>query len=668
MPLFNSLLALPSTLPADHRRVAIQAGPAGTEQTIAQMRAMVSQYKRDINVRQLAGQIVRFCASKDYFCYASALHQFCRDKIRYAFDPNKVELVESPLHVIKNGVADCDSICVCFASLAENLGLRTRFVTIKADASRPDEFSHVYAKVLVPQSRFSRRPNAWGWFGVDCTMPDKPFGWEPPGNYARKEYPGSLDESSISSPEVETPSAVRLTQPTSASGLPDGYSGSLRNTGYGLYNLGEHTYEEVEAFYQKEVKRYENLRINLGLARDHPGINPIYNLIQNASKLMLPFSPAAIGTKVPGQLDQANGMLIEADNLMVQLEQLQGYNAAIVAAGLDAQSAINAEAQMKGKIKPYVIGFFKSTAAKLIPGTGAWTTDLVDKGADFIIGIISGAHYARLAQTQKHIDDEAQTLAAFKAGVAAMSAVMPAAGPAAAAAYAPLIAQMEAKLKEMKDNYNQAVQAYNSVASYAQKVWGGVPSGQTLSGNGLGEVTLVMGAVIAAVICGILLLVGVVVVAFGDRFFASRERAQAMSIVEDLRAAASKAYTQSAQQMAQAQVKEVDAQTEQQAAEQLRAAVLNTENPDEQQRLLTEAQQHEDKAKLLAQQAAELRAQSQQNRQRGDDFGKRADGIEKSIPPPPAPMLEQATSMFGVLAVGALAVMAGYFFFIKRKG
>ncbi len=165
----------------------------GTAKTIERMREFVTKYKRDFELRKVAAKIIAPCKPKDYHGYAKAIYEFCRDKIKYAFDPHMVELVESPERVLEAGIADCDSICTLMASLNENIGLKTRFRTVKADPKRPNDFSHVYCMVRVPPSRFSSS-SASGWISEDPTLPDKTFGWEPPGMLGFKDWAASKDK------------------------------------------------------------------------------------------------------------------------------------------------------------------------------------------------------------------------------------------------------------------------------------------------------------------------------------------------------------------------------------------------------------------------------------------------------------------------------------------
>lgn len=178
------LARLSAPLPKTHQRVGIAGGNTGTVQTLSYMRELVSQGKRDFRLRTAVGKILQACPNKDYECFAQSIHQFCTHQIKYVFDPNGIELIEAPYRILEAGIADCDSIVVLAASMCESIGLPARFVTIKADSSRPSQYSHVFLQVKIPNK---------GWIGMDCTMPDKPFGWEPDGTYPRKTWPSSND-------------------------------------------------------------------------------------------------------------------------------------------------------------------------------------------------------------------------------------------------------------------------------------------------------------------------------------------------------------------------------------------------------------------------------------------------------------------------------------------
>lgn len=182
-------------LPPLHERVIIPAGDAGTAETIKIMQQLVASGKRNDNVRKVCGDILTGKIAgipkqnpKDYQGYAKALYTFCRDKILYAYDPHLVEYVESADRVLKNGIADCDSVCVLLSAMLQNIGLETQFVTIKADPTRKDEYSHVYLRVKIPGK---------GWIACDPIMPRHEFGWEAPTHFGKRYWHGSTDELSF---------------------------------------------------------------------------------------------------------------------------------------------------------------------------------------------------------------------------------------------------------------------------------------------------------------------------------------------------------------------------------------------------------------------------------------------------------------------------------------
>jgi hypothetical protein len=179
------LVSLPSSLPKNHSRETLSGTDEEiTSQTIDRMRDMVTLGKREFAVRKLIKQLVFACNPKDYYCYAQKAHEFCRDQVRYVFDPSGVELIENPARILESRVADCDSIVILMASLCEQMGFPCRFVTIKADSKRPDSYSHVFLEVKIPNQ---------GWVASDPTQPNRAFGWSPGPEYPRKNWAASKD-------------------------------------------------------------------------------------------------------------------------------------------------------------------------------------------------------------------------------------------------------------------------------------------------------------------------------------------------------------------------------------------------------------------------------------------------------------------------------------------
>lgn len=175
------------------------------------------------------------------------------------FDPNGVELVEDAMTILAKGTADCDSVCILFASMCESIGLPCRFVTIRSELTRPDIYTHVYCEVKI---------RGHGWMGADCTMKNKPFGWRPD-----KKYPATAWNASKDAPEIgQTDDVSGLGNPEDLVDITD-YSQFAPPPDPTMVMVGTNVYgqpmwmniDELEA--QKEADREavvqagENLRI-----------------------------------------------------------------------------------------------------------------------------------------------------------------------------------------------------------------------------------------------------------------------------------------------------------------------------------------------------------------------------------------------------------------------
>jgi hypothetical protein len=197
------------------------------------MQDLVSQGKRDFRIRKLVGQLVQNCPPKNYYCYAEQAFLYCRDRIKYMYDPHGVELIESPWKIVEAGVADCDSIVILFSTLCECMGFPCRFVTIKADKSRPNEFSHVFAEVKIPRK---------GWVGADPTQPEKPFGWQAGPEYPRQTWPASTD-----APEEYADSEGDAMSGLAAFSAEEGWATRMNGLGYEIPGVADTPGVLVEA-------------------------------------------------------------------------------------------------------------------------------------------------------------------------------------------------------------------------------------------------------------------------------------------------------------------------------------------------------------------------------------------------------------------------------------
>lgn len=161
----------------------IPEGWHGTAATISAMQAMVSKGKRDWSLIWIASKLVGLCGHKDFQCFAESAFSFVKSSVAYMPDPRGIELVESPMKALERGASDCDGLSVLFNTLCEIMGMRTSFKTVKADASRPGEFTHVYSLVRVPKI---------GVLAADASVESSQLGWEPRG-FESQVWGGSLE-------------------------------------------------------------------------------------------------------------------------------------------------------------------------------------------------------------------------------------------------------------------------------------------------------------------------------------------------------------------------------------------------------------------------------------------------------------------------------------------
>ncbi|MBT9133155.1 MAG: hypothetical protein DDT33_01686 [Firmicutes bacterium] len=103
-------------------------------------------------VRELAEDIIRNATERERGQEIRAIHKWCIRSKKFARDPVKIELLESPRRLAyeyrKKGVirADCESLSTLQAALLGSLGHRARVVIIDANP-RTRAFSHAHTQV-----------------------------------------------------------------------------------------------------------------------------------------------------------------------------------------------------------------------------------------------------------------------------------------------------------------------------------------------------------------------------------------------------------------------------------------------------------------------------------------------------------------------------------------
>ena len=165
----------------------LAAGEAGTAQTIARMRQLVDEALHDPSIVRLAKDIVRNVPAFDEAGEAQAIYNWVSTHIRFTKDVVNKELLYAPTDLLKVGAGDCDDISMLMATLLMAIGYPARMVTVAANATAPDQFSHVYVEAEVPAG-------SGQWIAMDAARPDSMFGFEPPV-YSRKRAWSLTDDS-----------------------------------------------------------------------------------------------------------------------------------------------------------------------------------------------------------------------------------------------------------------------------------------------------------------------------------------------------------------------------------------------------------------------------------------------------------------------------------------
>jgi transglutaminase-like putative cysteine protease len=148
--------------------MGLPSGEAGIAKTLNLMVGLARQYKTDLNIRTLAGDLTQPCAPKDRRAELKALHRFVRDSIRYVNDVDGVETLQTPVQTLRTQRGDCDDKATLLCSLAASVGYATRFCAI--EVRDQGYFSHVMAQLKLGQ----------GWINAETILPDVEIGWWPP--------------------------------------------------------------------------------------------------------------------------------------------------------------------------------------------------------------------------------------------------------------------------------------------------------------------------------------------------------------------------------------------------------------------------------------------------------------------------------------------------------
>ncbi len=159
-------------------RAPLLAGDQGTQQTVELMRRLVDEALADQDFVNTAVRIVKTAPAYHDMGELQALYKWVKQNIRFTKDPVTKEKLYPPQQLLRIKAGDCDDISMLLGALLLAVGYPARLITISANPSQPNEFSHVYTEGEAP-------PGSGNWIPMDAARVDAEFGVAPP-NYFRK--------------------------------------------------------------------------------------------------------------------------------------------------------------------------------------------------------------------------------------------------------------------------------------------------------------------------------------------------------------------------------------------------------------------------------------------------------------------------------------------------
>lgn len=173
-------------------RMPLPRGDEGVARTIRLIRDLMDAAITDPQVNEAAINILRNAGVQNFDRQAKlrALYEFVSwPNFLYVEDPvgpfGPKETVRTVRTLLRVRAGDCDDYTLLLASLAGTVGIATRAVTVAADPSAPNDFSHIYPEAEVSPGN---------WVAMDAARPGAQFGL-PAQRYSRKRV-WSLTDSS----------------------------------------------------------------------------------------------------------------------------------------------------------------------------------------------------------------------------------------------------------------------------------------------------------------------------------------------------------------------------------------------------------------------------------------------------------------------------------------
>lgn len=159
----------------------IPSGEAGVTATLRQMAQIAREYSVHPLIRQTAGDLVQGCAARDQECEVATLQAWVQNNIRYIFDVDNVETLQTPEYTLEHRHGDCDDQSMLMASLLLSIGIKAAYCAIGIQGGF---FSHVMpvailrnhdgiarlpCETTMTTDPMTGEPIQLGWFPADAT-------------------------------------------------------------------------------------------------------------------------------------------------------------------------------------------------------------------------------------------------------------------------------------------------------------------------------------------------------------------------------------------------------------------------------------------------------------------------------------------------------------------
>lgn len=143
--------------------------------TLKEMAKIIKESAENWNVIKLARQIIENVKAKDQLEEVKTIYNYVRDNTRYVKDPDKKEVLQTPLMFIDaemNGElfqGDCDCLTILTLSLMKAIGYPVKLIA--TGYKQNDSLSHVFGAVKVRNK----------WIKVEPIKEKVDLGWSAPG-------------------------------------------------------------------------------------------------------------------------------------------------------------------------------------------------------------------------------------------------------------------------------------------------------------------------------------------------------------------------------------------------------------------------------------------------------------------------------------------------------